>query len=173
MRLRDQSPPGAIPLVLPARSMRGAAIFMAVAFVIFAAIEWMKVTSLFSRPVNDVFDIVFAVFQGFWALGWLVGVVILGTLAILLGFYSESARIESWQVVHIASLGPLKILVDYDVLVPVPGVLVFGWDLGNILLMYWAESGVIALYTALKSRSLESSRPSSPYRSSSATSAVS
>ena len=250
MRLRDQSPPGAIPLVLPARSMRGPAAFMAIAFVIFAAIEWMTVASMFSRPVEDVFDLVFTVFQGFWALGWSVGVVILGALAILLAFYSESARLENSRLVHIANLGPLKILGEYDLakvsdvrleqvsgsdrdtvrvrfdydggtnslgdtmprangqriieaitsarrfastfaadaaavdkpfapnastfaadaatvdkptapgvsslaliaanLVPVPGVLVFGWDLGNILLLYWAESGVIALYTVLK-----------------------
>jgi hypothetical protein len=35
-------------------------------------------------------------------------------------------------------------------LVPLGGVLFFGWDLGNIMLLYWAESGIIALYTAMK-----------------------
>lgn len=226
--------------------MRGAAVFMAIAFVIFAAIEWTTVASLFSRPVEDVSDLVFVLFQGFWALGWSVGVLILGALTVLLTFYSESARIESRKLVHIPALGPLKILVDYDLakvsnvrleqvagndrdtvqvrfdydgganalgnampradgqrivdaihwatrfapafavnaatadkpiaptaptapnapnappapvapialvvanLVPVLGVLVLGWDLGNILLLFWAESGVIALYTVVK-----------------------
>ncbi|HET9468775.1 MAG TPA: hypothetical protein VFO48_10195, partial [Vicinamibacterales bacterium] len=114
LRLWDESPAGAIPLVLPARSLRGPAVFMAIAFVIFAAIEWTTVASLFSRPVEDVFDLVFVLFQGFWALGWSVGVLILGALTVLLTFYSESARIESRKLVHIPALGPLKILVDYD-----------------------------------------------------------
>ncbi len=35
-------------------------------------------------------------------------------------------------------------------LVPVVGVLLFGWDLGDIMLLYWVESGVIAFYTAIK-----------------------
>lgn len=35
-------------------------------------------------------------------------------------------------------------------LVPIPGVLLLGWDLGAILLLYWVESGVIAFYTVLK-----------------------
>ena len=33
-------------------------------------------------------------FQGFWVLGWSVGVLLLGAMTILIAFYSESARIE-------------------------------------------------------------------------------
>jgi hypothetical protein len=224
---------------------------LAASFVIFAAIEWMTIAGLFSHRVEDVFDLTFLVFQGFWALGWSVGVLLLGTLTVLFAFYSESARLEAGKLVHIPRLGPLKILIDYDLakvsnarlersgndpnmvhvrfdyggsdtslgnampradaqrivdaitsagrfaplsvrsqrvaqptivdaptpnppepkglpaeslpltaasalmliaanLVPVAGVLIFGWDLGNIMLLYWAESGVIAFYTAIK-----------------------
>ncbi len=35
-------------------------------------------------------------------------------------------------------------------LVPLAGVLFFGWDLGSIMVLYWVESGVIAFYTVLK-----------------------
>ena len=35
-------------------------------------------------------------------------------------------------------------------LVPLVGVLFFGWDLGSIMVLYWVESGVIAFYTVLK-----------------------
>ena len=35
-------------------------------------------------------------------------------------------------------------------LIPLAGVLLFGWDLSNVMMLFWAESGVIALYTALK-----------------------
>ena len=34
--------------------------------------------------------------------------------------------------------------------VPLVGVLFFGWDLGEIMVLYWVESGVIAFYTVLK-----------------------
>ena len=35
-------------------------------------------------------------------------------------------------------------------LVPLVGVVFFGWDLGDIMVLYWLESGVIAFYTVLK-----------------------
>jgi hypothetical protein len=246
VRLWEPGAPGAVPIVLPARSMRVAAIAVAIFFAIFAAIEWNVVANLFGRSVDDVFDLTFLLFQGFWALGWSVGVVLLGALTILLAFYSESARLEGGKLVHIPKLGPLNILVDYDLarvrnvrleqargnepdmvqvrfdyeeganslgnamrraegqrivdaiaaaarlvpraldarpieprlpdstareqrhaaplpltsesavalvaanLVPLVGVLFFGWDLGSIMVLYWIESGVIAFYTVLK-----------------------
>src|SRR5688572_6370890 len=94
--------------------MFGVSLVLAGAFVIFAFIEWTTVAGMFGRNVDDLFDLTFLVFQGFWALGWAVGVLVLGALTILFAFYSESARIESATLVHIARLGPLKILIDYD-----------------------------------------------------------
>src|SRR5947207_8973953 len=35
-------------------------------------------------------------------------------------------------------------------LVPLGGVLFFGWDLASVIILYWAESAVIGFYTALK-----------------------
>lgn len=223
-----------------------AAVAVGIFFAIFAAIEWSVVASLFDRSVDDVFDLTFLLFQGFWALGWSVGVLLLGALTLLLAFYSESARLEGGTLIHIAKLGSMKILVDYDLAkvgnvrleqpasgdpdmvqvrfdydggsnalgnamprldgqrivdaitgagrfvpraleppqqevrtppspartspakVPLPlsagsaialvaancvplfGVLFFGWDLGEIMVLYWVESGVIAFYTVLK-----------------------
>jgi len=34
--------------------------------------------------------------------------------------------------------------------VPLVGVLFFGWNLGELMVLYWLESGVIAFYTVLK-----------------------
>ena len=251
VRLWDTSAPGAVTLALPGRNMWPAAIAFGMFFVIFAAIEWSAVAGLFRHSVDDVFDLSFLLFQAFWALGWLVGVLILGALTILFAFYSESARIEDGRLIHIPQFGPLKILVDYDLakvrnarldpvggtdsrhragsfrlrrrrecagqcdgargraahrrchcgclafrssrggcrstgiahardarasrpartkppavplplssesaialvvanLVPLVGVLFFGWDLGSIMVLYWVESGVIAFYTVLK-----------------------
>ena len=171
--------------------------------------------------------------------------LLLGALTVLFAFYSESARIENGRLVHIPKLGPLEILIDYDLakvsnvrleraagdpdtvrvrfdydggsnalgnamprhdgqrivdaitgagrfvpraievpqpevrtprptprpaatrgslplssesaialvianFVPLLGVMFFGWDLGDIMVLYWVESGVIAFYTVLK-----------------------
>lgn len=35
-------------------------------------------------------------------------------------------------------------------LVPLAGVLLFGWDLGTLMVLFWAESGIIGLYHLLK-----------------------
>ena len=226
--------------------MRPAAIAFGIFFAIFAAVEWNVIDGLLGRSVDDVVDLTFLLFQGFWALGWGVGVVLLGALTVLFALYSESARIENGRLVHIPRLGPLAILVDYDLskvsnvrldhaaagdsdtvrirfdydggsnalgnamprldaqriadaiasagrfapraiepppqerrtppsavsteprevsvpfssesaialvvanAVPLLGVMFFGWDLGDIMVLYWVESGVIAFYTVLK-----------------------
>ena len=250
MRLWDPGVPGATPLVLPARNVRLVAVFLAIFFAIFAAIEWNAVANLFGRSVDDIFDLSVLLFEGFWALGWSVGVLFLGALTVLFAFYSESARLEAGKLVHIPKLGPLNILVDYDLdkvrnvrleqargndpelvkvrfdydgetsslgdtmrradgqrivdaitgaarfvpriadaraaeaaptietsrptprpspaaeplplssesaialvianIAPLAGVLFLEWDLGDIMVLYWVESGVIAFYSLLK-----------------------
>ena len=35
-------------------------------------------------------------------------------------------------------------------LLPLAGVLFFGWDLAHVMVLYWAESAIIGVYTALK-----------------------
>jgi hypothetical protein len=35
-------------------------------------------------------------------------------------------------------------------LLPLAGVLFFGWDLASVIVLFWAESAVIGFYTALK-----------------------
>ena len=223
-----------------------AAVAFGIFFAIFAVIEWSVIAGLFRHSVDDVFDLTFLLFQGFWALGWSVGVLLLGALTILFAFYSESARLEPGKLVHAPKLGLLTILVDYDLAkvqnvrleqtgggdpdtvlvrfdyegrtsalgnamcraegqrivdaitgstrfapraiepqrpatqaahptlrsaprdvslpissesaialvsanaVPLLGVMFFEWTLGEIMVLYWVESGVIAFYTVLK-----------------------
>ena len=202
--------------------------------------------------VDDVFDLMFVLFEGFWLLGWSVGVVILGALTVLLFFYGESTRLQDGRLVRVPRLGPLKVIIDYELarmrnvrlenagssvrirfdydegtaglgdsmpradgerlvrriqtavawaggrgrsvadttsaapaheapaqeaprpepaevdipapsvmspsglaliaanLVPLAGVLFFGWDLAGVIVLFWAESAVIGFYTALK-----------------------
>jgi hypothetical protein len=218
---------------------------IAAMFAIFAGVEWAVILRISRHSVTDLFDLMFLLFEGFWVLGWSVGVVILAALAVLLLFYSESARLQANQLVHIPRLGPFKVLLDYDLaqvrnlrldnagsndsvrlrfdygdgvtslgdamprpegqrlldiitsatqttgapppvapvfehapevprepalideppltitspsglaliaanMVPLVGVLFLGWDLSSVMVLFWAESAVIAFYTALK-----------------------
>lgn len=217
-------------------------------FAVFAAIAWTTLARISKSSVRDVFDLAFLLFEGFWVLGWSVAVVILGALTALFLLYRESARLQGARLVHVPRLGPLKILIDYDLadirdvrvveggganevlirfddgtgshdlggamprpqaeriveairragagvgraatpppaparpasdkqrqtrtippkaaplsitspsglaliganLVPLGGVLFFEWDLPSVMILYWAESAVIAFYTVLK-----------------------
>ena len=258
IRLQDDAA-GATPLDLPERRMWPAGLIVGGMFAIFAGVAWTMVARISGRSVDDVFDLMFVLFEGFWLLGWSVGVVILGALTVLLFFYGESARLQGGRLVHVPRLGPLKIIIEYDLarvrnvrlenaavpaapevrtttpsesvsittreapdsatacraltrsgwsaaseapwrgagsvadttsaaparaapareaprperpaaadtappslmspsglaliganLVPLAGVLFFGWDLAGVIVLFWAESAVIGFYTALK-----------------------
>lgn len=244
--LWDAGAPGSTPLELPARRMWPIGLVFAVFFAIFAGIAWVQIVKMSSHDVGGVFDLMFVLFEGFWVLGWSVGVLILGALTVLFLFYRESARLEGGRLVHVPRLGPFRIVCEYDLarvrnirlepakheekvrirfdygngsnglgdamsraeaealveeirgaaakyhphphrppegeevsrtavdanapaalrpapltspsglaliganLLPLAGVLVFGWDLSNVMVLYWAESAVIGFYTALK-----------------------
>lgn len=246
--LWDAPPAGATPLDLPPRRMWPIGILFAVMFVIFGAVAWASAFKMRWVDVRGVFDLMFVLFEAFWLLGWMVGVVILGLLAFLFLFYGESARLQGRRLVHVARLGPLKILGEYELgrirnvrlepaknegryrvrfdygaggsglgdameeaeaerladilrgavqgvaplpepvvpgaetgaesapvslprapelpppsltspsslaliaanLVPLAGVLLFGWSAGHLMALFWAESAVIGFYTVLK-----------------------
>jgi hypothetical protein len=261
IRLRDDAA-GATPLDLPDRRLWPGSLIIAALFALFAGIGWMMAGEISGSSVDDVFDLMFVLFQAFWLLAWSVAVVILGGLTVLLFFYSESARLQDGRLVHVPRLGPLKVIVEYDLarvrnvglesagsqgtvrirfdygggrnrlgdampradaerlvrtitsaaaalrprseqaagpaidvtdvvdtpraapaqvtpraqqpapetpdlpppsltspsgvaliaanLVPLAGVLFFGWDLARVMVLFWAESAVIGFYTALK-----------------------
>jgi hypothetical protein len=239
------------PLEVPQQSMRVATAILALTFVIFAGVEWVAIRQFWGHSIRDVFDLTFALFEGFWVLGWTVGVVILGALTVLMFFFGESTHVDDAKLVYVPRLGPLKIVIERDLvqmrnlrlendrsgnavrirfdddegthglgeamprsegerlvgiidrarvaagalpfpvrarapvpapdarpdgaappvdlhgaggsmsslsvvalvaanLVPLGGVLFFGWDLATVMILYWAESAVIGFYTALK-----------------------
>ena len=87
----------------------------AVMFTIFAGVALGQITSMSSQEIDSVFSLMFVMFQGFWVLGWSVGVLILFMLTVLFLFYSETARlVDRRRLVHIPRLGPLKIFIKYD-----------------------------------------------------------
>lgn len=251
LTLRDAPLAGATPLELPSRrNMRPAGIVIAIFFLIFAAVLVIQVASLTRwEAVRGVSDLMGLLFEAFWILGWSVGVVVLGALTLLLLGYGERARLERGRLVYVPRLGPLKIVVEYDLaqmhnlrlepaggndpdqvrirfdygdgtnsigdamprdegeqlietiraaapavalpaaqiqvprqetpapapaavslagamlpaqiplpgfvliaanLVPLAGVLIGGWSLGAVMVLFWAESAVIGFYTVLK-----------------------
>src|SRR5205085_1922509 len=75
---------------------------------------WSVISRLSTRNIRDVSDLMFFLFEAFWALGWSVGVATLGALTVVTLFYDESARLQNGRLVYVPRLGPLKIIIEYD-----------------------------------------------------------
>ena len=250
IRLKDDATADAVLLTLPERRLSPIGLIMGAGFVIFAGVAWTVGARISRSSARDVFDLMFVLFEAFWLLGWSVGILILGALTVFFFFYGESARLQGGRLVHVPRLGPLKIIIEYDLarvrnvrlentgssdrvrirfdyvggshglgdempradaeplirtirsavaatgsvvdtpiaapaeeaprsapaaatsqtpaapppspmspsglaliaanLIPLAGVLFFGWDLASVVVLFWAESAVIGFYTALK-----------------------
>lgn len=107
-------PTGSVPLSLQSRRMWPVGIVFAIMFAIFAWIAIGQITSMASQEIDSVFSLMFVAFQGFWVLGWSVGVVILFILTVLFLFYAETSRLVDGRLIHIPRLGPLKLFIVYD-----------------------------------------------------------
>ena len=83
-------------------------------FAIFAGIAVAQIGSMRGRSVDTVFELMFVLFQGFWVIGWSVGVMILFLLMVLFLLHGESARITGRRLVHVVRLGFVKIILEYD-----------------------------------------------------------
>ncbi len=110
--LRDEK--GGTPLPLPPRRMWPVGIFFGAAFLIFAAIAWNQISSMRGQRLDSVFDLAFILFQGFWVLGWSVGVFFLGAMTVLFLFYGESAQVAGERLIYTPRLGPLRLRCEYD-----------------------------------------------------------
>src|SRR5205809_3888943 len=93
--LRDHHADSAVPLELAQRRIWPFGLMTGVMFAIFAGVAWTVISSITRTTVRDVFDLMMLLFQGFWLLGWSVGVIVLGTLTAFLLSYGESARLEN------------------------------------------------------------------------------
>jgi len=233
---------GATPLELPRRNMAWAAVAAAAMFALFAGILVSQIARLDLHAARSVSALMSFLFELFWILGWSVGVVVLGALTVLLGFYRESARLAGGRLVTESRIGPLRMIAEYELarvrslriepdasgkgvrvrfdygegsrnlgdtmpepdaerlvaalrraipaamvpppaeaaappepkidppvaaaprrlplasalallaanLVPLAGVLLWGWKLHEVIVLFWAESAVIGFYTLLK-----------------------
>ena len=110
------SPPPADgdPLPLASRRMWPLGLFFGGFFVVFAWIALGQVRMIDSSGIEDVFDLTVVLFQAFWILGWSVGVVLLGGMTVLFLLYRESARLTAGHLMYVPRLGPLHVVMSYD-----------------------------------------------------------
>ena len=98
-------PTGSTPLSLPARRTWPIGLLFGIMFAIFAGIAVAQIGSMRGRSVDTVFELMFVLFQGFWVIGWSVGVMILFLLMVLFLLHGESARITGRRLVHSSASG--------------------------------------------------------------------
>ena len=59
-----------------------------------------------------------------------------------------SAPTQQHEPVTLSSTSVILLLLAN--LIPIYGVLAYGWDIGQIMILYWAETGIIVLYNVFK-----------------------
>jgi hypothetical protein len=235
-----RDPEDARPIELPRRSLAVPALIVTALFAVFAGVLAVQVHNLHFDG-RDVAGLAMSLFQLFWIVGWSVGVLILGGFTLLLwlpSLYREAVYVRNARLVSATSLGPLRLLAEYDLagirnlridekpgegaklsfdygegartlgdgmpremaerivaalslpattpsvpapaaaaavapiavappgappaepasalvlvaanLVPLIGVLAWGWSLAEVMVLFWAESAIVAFYTLLK-----------------------
>jgi len=111
--LRDDAAVGT-PLDLPRRNMAGLILVVVAMFALFAFVLVQQVSRLNLHALGSVSDLMGTLFSLFWALGWSVGVMLLGAAAVFLLLFDETARLAEGQLISVLSVGPLKLIAEYD-----------------------------------------------------------
>jgi len=111
--LRDDAANGT-SLDLPRRKMAVLILVVVVMFAIFASVLVQQVAKLNLHAMGSVTNLMSMLFSLFWALGWSVGVMLLGALALFLLFFDETARLAGGRLISVLSVGPLKMIAEYD-----------------------------------------------------------
>ena len=105
---------GASAIEMPRRAAAIPALILFAMFLVFAGVLVGEVRELHPRAVSSVSDLAGMLFRLFWILGWSLGVVVLGALSVVLGFYRESLYIRDGRLVSAPRIGPLRMLAEYD-----------------------------------------------------------
>ena len=112
-RLKDDAG-GSVLLALPGQKSVPLAIMFGVMFVIFASVDFINIRRLFEYQSDTVFHLSGAFFDGFFVLVWTMGVLFLLGATLLMLFYREKARISGDRLIHVMRLGPLHVLIEYE-----------------------------------------------------------
>lgn len=105
---------GSLPLPLASRSTRIPGLGVGLAFLVVASIAWEQVTDWRSRTVASLLDRAILLLKVLWVVGLWVGALALLGLTVALLFYRESARLANNQLIHVAQLGPIRVVMEYD-----------------------------------------------------------
>ena len=111
--LRDDAASGT-PLELPRRKMGVLILIVVAMFAVFASVLVQQVARLNLHALGSVSNLMGMLFSLFWALGWSVGVMLLGALALFLMFFGESARLAGGKLIAVLNVGPFKMIAEYD-----------------------------------------------------------
>lgn len=111
--LQDDAVSGT-PLELPRRKMGVLILIVVAMFAVFASVLVQQVARLNLHALGSVSDLMGMLFSLFWALGWSVGVMLLGALALFLMFFGESARLAGGWLISVLNVGPFKMIAEYD-----------------------------------------------------------
>ena len=111
--LRDDAASGT-PLELPRRKIGVLILIVVAMFALFASVLVQQVARLNLHALGSVSGLMGMLFSLFWALGWSVGVMLLGALALFLMFFGESARLADGRLIAVLNVGPFKMIAEYD-----------------------------------------------------------
>jgi Family of unknown function (DUF6498) len=111
--LRDDAASGT-QLDLPRRNLAILNLIVVAMFILFAGVLVQQISKLNLHAQSSVFDLMGTLFSLFWVIGWSVGVLLLGALAIFLLFFGESARLADGRLIAVLSIGPFRMIAEYD-----------------------------------------------------------
>jgi hypothetical protein len=105
---------GSLPLPLASRRTLIPGLGVLLGFLVVVSMAWEQTTYWRARTVDSLFDRVIVLLKVLWVVGLWVGAVALLVLAIVLLFYRESARLAGNELIHVARVGPFRMVMEYD-----------------------------------------------------------
>lgn len=103
-------------LALPLASRRplipGLGVF--IAFLVVASMAWERIADWRSPPFDTWFHRGIIILKGLWVVALFAAAVLVLALAIVLLFYRESARLAGERLIHVVRLGPVHVIMEYD-----------------------------------------------------------
>jgi len=121
-----------------------------------------EAVELWQQP-DDLFNLVAALFITFWLIGWSMAPLVMTILLVLLLFGREELA-GDWEQAPQQHLeqplapaeepltlaSPSSLILIAANLFPLAGALLGNWQLGPVLLLYWAESAIIGFFNLAK-----------------------
>jgi hypothetical protein len=105
---------GGLPVPLASRRLFIPGLGVFLAFLVVASMAWERIADWRSPPFDTWVHRGIIVLKGLWVLVLCAAAVLVLGLAIVLLFYRESARLAGSQLIHVVHLGPVHVIMEYD-----------------------------------------------------------